>query len=897
MRWVQKTNQVLAELVNGHRGRLAEFADDSAALENGNILRLPRRKNSGVWTSIAPLRRRPFGQPVAPRAGVVSSRPRVQGKFLFVGNEKFYVRGVTYGTFRPNEEGEEFPPREVVERDFAQMAANGVNAVRTYTPPPSWLLDAAQRHGLRIMAGLPVERSVSFLDYRKCARSIEEMVRTEVRARAGHPAILCYTIGNEIPASIVRWHGRRKLERFLERLYYAVKAEDPECLVTYVNYPSTEYLRLSFLDFACFNVYLESQKCLDSYLARLHNIAGDRPLVMAELGLDSLRHGEIAQAHVLDWQIRTVFIDGGAGVFVYAWTDEWFRGGSEVDDWEFGITDRNRDPKLALVAVRRAFREVPFTRDVPWPRVSVVVCSFNGARTIRDCLEALGKLEYPNYEVIVVDDGSADGTALIADGYRCKVIRTENRGLSNARNTGWRTATGDIVAYLDDDAYPDPHWLHYLAATFLNTMHAGMAAVGGPNIAPPTDGPIAECVAHSPGGPTHVLLSDREAEHIPGCNMAFRKSCLEAIGGFDPQFRVAGDDVDVCWRLQQRGWTLGFSPAAVVWHHRRNSVRAYLRQQTGYGLAEALLEKKWPDKYNAAGHLKWAGRVYGVPWVRWRAGRIYHGIWGLAPFQSLYEPGPGLIDSLLMMPEWYLLVALLSVLSLLSLHWSPLKLSSLLLLLAVGAPLMQACRCAARVSFTSSPPTRSGRMKLRLLTVGLHLLQPLARLSGRLRQGLTLWRKRVITGFALPRPWLANVWSTRPLATDERLQSLEANLRAQGALPSRGGDYDPWDLEVRGGLLGSARMFVAVEYHGDGRQLLRIRSWPRCSRAGLALACVFAGLSIAAAHDRSWVACAVVGLITLLLVICTLRECAAATAAFLTAVRKIEREEKRDGPA
>ena len=160
-----------------------------------------------------------------------------------------------------------------------------------------------------------------------------------------------------------------------------------------------------------------------------------------------------------------------------------------------------------------------------------------------------------------------------------------------------------------------------------------------------------------------------------------------------------------------------------------------------------------------------------------------------------------------------------------------------------------------------------------------------------------MWRKRVITGFALPRPWLANVWSTRPLATDERLQSLEANLRAQGALPSRGGDYDPWDLEVRGGLLGSARMFVAVEYHGDGRQLLRIRSWPRCSRAGLALACVFAGLSIAAAHDRSWAACAVVGLITLFLVICTLRECAAATAAFLTAVRKIEREEKRDGPA
>ena len=108
-------------------------------------------------------------------------RPSVRGKFVFVGEKKFYVRGVTYGTFRPNERGEEFPAPQVVEGDFVQMAANGVNAVRTYTPPPLWLLDAAQRHGLRVMAGLPVERSVAFLDYRTCARSIEAMVRAEVR--------------------------------------------------------------------------------------------------------------------------------------------------------------------------------------------------------------------------------------------------------------------------------------------------------------------------------------------------------------------------------------------------------------------------------------------------------------------------------------------------------------------------------------------------------------------------------------------------------------------------------------------------------------------------------------------------------------------------------------------
>lgn len=829
---------------------------------------------------------------------VRDERPCVRGKFIFIGAEKFYVRGVTYGTFRPNARDEEFPAPEAVERDFAQMAANGVNAVRTYTPPPLWLLDTARRHGLRIMAGLPVERSVAFLDYRSCARSTEKMVRAEVRALAGHPAILCYTIGNEIPASIVRWHGRRRLERFLERLYHAVKAEDPGSLVTYVSYPSTEYLQLSFLDFVCFNVYLESRHCLDAYLARLHNIAGDRPLVMAELGLDSLRNGEAVQAQALDWQIRTTYAGGSAGVFVYAWTDEWFRGGAEVDDWKFGLTDRERRPKPALAAVRQAFGEVPFARDAIWPRVTVVVCSFNGSRTIRDCLEGLEGLDYPDYEVIVVDDGSTDNTAVIAREYDCRVIRTENRGLSNARNTGWQAGTGEFVAYIDDDAYPDPHWLKYLVASFLKAINATRAAIGGPNIPPPDDGPIAECVARSPGGPTHVLLSDHEAEHIPGCNMAFRRSCLKAIGGFDPQFRVAGDDVDVCWRLQQRGWSLGFSSPAVVWHHRRNSVRAYLRQQKGYGRAEALLERKWPEKYNEAGHPTWTGRVYGngIAYVRWRASRIYHGRWGLAPFQSLYEPAPNLWEALPMMPEWYLLIILLGALSLLSVLWAPLGLALPLLGLAVAAPLAQAGRCAARTRFANGYSSPAGQFKLRFVTAGLHLLQPLARLCGRLRHGLTIWRRRAVSGLALPRPWLANIWSKRSLPVDERLQSIEAALRNQGAVALRGGDFDCWDLELRGGLLGSARMFAAVEYHGDGRQLLRIRSWPRCSIGGAVLATLFATLAFGAGRDGSWTACAGLGGLSLLFVLRAAHECAAATAAFLTAVRKIEREEKCDPP-
>src|SRR5436305_4397460 len=639
-------------------------------------------------------------------------RPHVGGKFIYLGDQKLYVRGVTYGTLHPTTDGTEYHDPERVERDFAQMAANGLNAVRTYTVPPRWLLDTAQRHGLRVMVGLPWEQHVAFLDDKTRARSIEERVRAGVRACAGHPAVLCYTIGNEIPAPMVRWYGHRRVARFLKRLYQAAKAEDPDGLVTYVNYPSTEYLQLPFVDFVCFNVYLESQERLEAYLARLQNMAGERPLVLAEIGLDSRRNGVEAQARALDWQVRTTFASGCAGAFVFAWTDEWYWGGQDIEDWDFGLTDRERRPKPALAAVREAYATVPFPRELLWPRVSVVVCTYNGARTLGECLDGLAQLAYPDYEVIVVDDGSTDGTAALTQEYDVRLITTENRGLSAARNTGLAAATGEIIAYLDDDARPDPHWLTYLAASFLRTTHA---AVGGPNIPPPDDGPIAQCVANAPGGPMHVLLSDQEAEHIPGCNMALRADCLRAIGGFDPQYGSAGDDVDVCWRLQQRGWTLGFSPAAMVWHRRRNSVRTYWKQQKNYGKAEALLERKWPEKYNALGHLRWIGRLYGrgltVPLglSRWH---IYQGMWGSAPFQSLYQPAPNTLWQLTLMPEWYLVILALAGLSLLSLLWPPLLLALPLLVLALGMPLVQAAFSATHASFTVAPRARSAQLKL-----------------------------------------------------------------------------------------------------------------------------------------------------------------------------------------
>ena len=814
-------------------------------------------------------------------------RLTARGKFLYVGDEKFYIRGVTYGTFRRRADGSEVPEPDVVEQDFALMAAHGINAVRTYTVPPRWLLDAAARHGLRVMIGLPVERYIGFLADQKDAPDIEALVRAGVRATADHPAVLCYAVGNEIPASVARWFGRRRVERYLERLYHAAKDEAPGSLVTYVNYPSTEYLQLDFLDFVCYNVYLESQERLHAYLSRLQTLARERPLVMSEIGLDSRRNGEHAQARMLDWQVRTAFAAGCAGAFVYAWTDEWYRGGAEVDDWDFGLTRRDRRPKPALHAVRDAFQEVPFPPDLPGPRVSVVVCAHNGARTLADCLDGVRRLAYPDYDVIVVDDGSTDQTAAIARRYDCRLIQSPHLGLASARNTGLAAATGEIVAYLDDDAFPDPHWLTYLAATFMSTAHAG---VGGPNIAPPGDGPTPACVACAPGGPVHVLLTDREAEHIPGCNMAFRRSCLEAIGGFDLQFRTAGDDVDVCWRLQERGWTLGFSPAAMVWHHRRNSVRAYWKQQIGYGRAEAMLERKWPEKYNGPGHVRWAGRMYGSGLTRalgWREARIYHGVWGCAPFQSLYEPAPSLLGSLPQMPEWYLVIALLAGIALVSVVWSPLKLALLLLAGALLPSIAQACVSAARARFPDAPSRASDRVRRRLLTTALYLVQPMARLRGRLKEGLTPWRRRGPLRPAPLWPVTASIWCERREEQDQRLRAMEGGLRADGASVLRGGRYDSWDLEVRGGFFGAARLVMGVEEHPGGRQLVRLRWWPQVPPRALGFAFGGALLAAAAAQDHAWVAAVILGCGALLPALRSVTQCTAGMATITQAVRRL----------
>jgi len=235
-------------------------------------------------------------------------------------------------------------------------------------------------------------------------------------------------------------------------------------------------------------------------------------------------------------------------------------------------------------------------------------------------------------------------------------------------------------------------------------------------------------------------------------------------------------------------------------------------------------------------------------------------MWGTGLFQSIYASPPRHMSLLPLMPEWLLMIAALAGLSALSLLWAPLLLALPLFIAANGIVLAQAIYTVSLARFGRSQTSQKNLLRLRLITVWLHLMQPMARLIGRIQHGLTPWRRRREFRFMVPKTKSLAFWSEVWRGPEVILQSLEDRLRQLKAVVLRGGDYDGWDLEVSVGANGFARVHMTSEEHGGGKQMIRFRIVPATSRRRAMLAMFFIILATLALLQGAWIASLILGL-------------------------------------
>ncbi|MFM2153828.1 MAG: hypothetical protein RL199_2263 [Pseudomonadota bacterium] len=260
------------------------------------------------------------------------------------------------------------------------------------------------------------------------------------------------------------------------------------------------------------------------------------------------------------------------------------------------------------------------TSPAPPSLVSVLVAVHDGAAWLEACLESVLAQTYPRWELIVVDDGSTDGSAELAEAFvardpRVRLVRSgRNLGCAGARNLAMHHATGAFFAQLDADARASPDWLERMLAPFSDPA---VAAVGGPDAVPDEAGPFERCVDHV----LHSRLATaglRRADtvlsrYLPaGCNLMLRASAVRSIGPYDTTMMSGGEEKELMLRLHGAGLHVRHVPEALVRHHRRTTLRKFARQMFRAGVSRVAIWRRQPHGFEGI-HLVPALMVAAVP--------------------------------------------------------------------------------------------------------------------------------------------------------------------------------------------------------------------------------------------------------------------------------------------
>nr|HPQ38743.1 glycosyltransferase [bacterium] len=227
--------------------------------------------------------------------------------------------------------------------------------------------------------------------------------------------------------------------------------------------------------------------------------------------------------------------------------------------------------------------------------ISIIIPAFNSAAVIGDCLTALNRQDVSRnrYEIIVVDDGSQDATAEIAQSLADEVIRTDNRGPASARNTGARAARGDILLFTDADCIPEQPWVRRMTAPFESSDIHG---VKGAYLTRQTRW-VARFVQAEYESKYRFMSRFDTIDFIDTYSAAFRRRTFLELNGFDETFPGASvEDQEFSFRMSAEGYTMVFVADARVLHRHADTLAWYFRKKFNIGYWKVKVLRRHPGK-------------------------------------------------------------------------------------------------------------------------------------------------------------------------------------------------------------------------------------------------------------------------------------------------------------
>lgn len=220
-------------------------------------------------------------------------------------------------------------------------------------------------------------------------------------------------------------------------------------------------------------------------------------------------------------------------------------------------------------------------------KVSIVICTYNRADFLKRTLKSLKRLKYDNFEVVIVNGPSTDNTKTVIErfGGNVKYLENPERNLSISRNIGIEASAGDIIAFIDDDAIPDPDWLNDIVSLYTDDSIGGVGGVvygpgdthtqfdgGYVDFWGDADVHVKDSNHNDPAGTKYNMML--------GTNCTMSKKALEAVGGFDEYYEYYHDESDLCLRVVRAGFKILNHPRAIIHHE---FAKSYIRRDTNDG--------------------------------------------------------------------------------------------------------------------------------------------------------------------------------------------------------------------------------------------------------------------------------------------------------------------------